>query len=312
METVKNDNASKAARQIGSFNKSNLAKPKKKAAATKSQKIFDKKSDATLSLRSNPTNKKNLPDAVSSKLNSLVRYETPFLVPTTISNKKLLQELSQDNEEAEIFIKKIINTFSIDSTDYSLKDALNKILPPKKIKIGDQMWVQYVSCNPVTSAEVVNLMDGLQRRLVSEGARMQGVCPVREELVEEVFLELIRQITVNCLERGILLMRVKTESAMLINHYKTLYESCVAYGIRTFLKAEEEKNYCRNKISKLEDEIEDLEVKIKELEEAFENKKKEYEIERNKVLEEHSRFVMDIKADINKSKNEIKVKLSYN
>lgn len=63
---------------------------------------------------------------------SLIKYETPFLVSSTVSNKKLLAELDQNNEESEMFLKKIINTFSIDSTDYSLKDTLNKILPPKK------------------------------------------------------------------------------------------------------------------------------------------------------------------------------------
>ena len=45
---------------------------------------------------------------------SLIKYETPFLVSSKVSNKKLLAELDQNKEESEMFLKKIINTFSID------------------------------------------------------------------------------------------------------------------------------------------------------------------------------------------------------
>jgi dynein light intermediate chain len=173
--------------------------------------------------------------------NSLVKYETPFLVSTTISNKKTLEELDDNNEQAEIFLRNIINKRADDKgekseyEDYSVKDALNKILPPKKVYKGDQLWVQYVSCTPVTKAEVLNLQEGLDRRLQTMQARETGICPIREELYNECFDELIRQVTINCLERGILLMRIKKEIEMTINTYQTLYESSIAYGIRTSL-----------------------------------------------------------------------------
>ncbi len=173
---------------------------------------------------------------------SLVKYETPFLVSTTISNKKTLEELDDNNENAEIFLRNIINKRGGDDKgekseyeDYSVKDALNKILPPKKVYKGEQLWVQYVSCTPVTKAEVLNLQEGLDRRLQTMQARETGICPIREELYTECFDELIRQVTINCLERGILLMRIKKEIEMTINSYQTLYESAIAYGIRTSL-----------------------------------------------------------------------------
>lgn len=112
---------------------------------------------------------------------------------------------------------------------------MNKILPPKKTFQNDQLWVQYVSCTPVTKAEVLNLQEGLDRRLQTMQARETGICPIREQLYNECFDELIRQITINCLERGILLMRIKKEIEMTVNSYQTLYESAIAYGIRTSL-----------------------------------------------------------------------------
>ena len=176
----------------------------------------------------------------SAQMTSLVKYDTPFLVSTTISNKKTLEELDDSNENAEIFLRNLINKRGGDGgkseyEDYSVKDALNKILPPKKIFKTEPLWVQYVSCTPVTKAEVLNLQEGLDRRLQTMQARETGICPIREELYNECFDELIRQVTINCLERGILLMRIKKEIEMTINSYQTLYESAIAYGIRTSL-----------------------------------------------------------------------------
>ena len=253
----------------------------------------------------------NPPPELMNSSSSLIKYETPFLVSSTVSNKKLLAELDQNNEEGETFLKKIINTFSIDSTDYSLKDTLNKILPPKKVKIGDQMWVQYVSCNPVTRAEVVNLYDNLKKHLELDGARVNGVCPIREKLYDECFHELIRQITINCLERGILLMRIKNETAMTINTYKILYESCISYGMRTFISAEKEKSLNSKKIYLLEDECQSLEENIKELEKNLEEKKIQDKKEHDKAVNQHEKEVEDLKRMINLYKNDIKDRLSY-
>ena len=53
--------------------------------------------------------------------------------------------------------------------------------------------------------------------------------------------ELIRQVTVNCAERGLLLLRIRDEIRMTIAAYKTLYESSVAFGMRKALQAEQGK-----------------------------------------------------------------------
>ena len=288
-------------------------KTKNNYSKKKVKKNFDKtkKPNSTSGIDSFVNVSNNPPPELMNSSSSLIKYETPFLVSSTVSNKKLLAELDKNNEEGETFLKKIINTFSIDSTDYSLKDTLNKILPPKKVKIGDQMWVQYVSCNPVTRAEVVNLYDNLKKHLELDGARMNGVCPIREKLYDECFHELIRQITINCLERGILLMRIKNETAMTINTYKTLYESCISYGMRTFITAEKEKNINTRKIYILEDECQNLEESIKELEKTFEEKKIQDKKEHDKAVSEHEKAVDDLKRMINLYKNDIKDRLSY-
>ena len=72
-----------------------------------------------------------------------------------------------------------------------------------------QLWVQYVSSTPATRLDVINLQEQLDQRLLQRQARETGICPVREELYAQCFDELIRQVTINCAERGLLLLRVR-------------------------------------------------------------------------------------------------------
>jgi dynein light intermediate chain, axonemal len=98
--------------------------------------------------------------------------------------------------------------------------------------------VRYVSPTPATRVDVINLQDDLDKKLQSRQARETGICPIREELYSQCFDELIRQITINCAERGFLLVRVRDEIKMTIQAYQTLYESSIAYGMRKALMAE--------------------------------------------------------------------------
>jgi len=61
--------------------------------------------------------------------------------------------------------------------------------------------------------------------------------------------ELIRQVTINCAERGLLLLRVRDEIHMTIAAYQTLYESSVAFGMRKALQAEQGKTDMKNQVS---------------------------------------------------------------
>ena len=61
--------------------------------------------------------------------------------------------------------------------------------------------------------------------------------------------ELIRQVTINCAERGLLLLRVRDEIRMTIAAYQTLYESSVAFGMRKALQAEQGKADMERKVN---------------------------------------------------------------
>merc|ERR1712232_1429282 len=116
-----------------------------------------------------------------------------------------------------------------------------------------------------TRLDVVNLQEELDRRLQQRQARETGICPVRRELYSQCFDELTRQVTINCAERGLLLLRVRDEIRMTIAAYQTLYESSIAFGMRKALMAEQRKHEMELKVKSLLEEKDELENQVLEL-----------------------------------------------
>ena len=53
---------------------------------------------------------------------SLVKYDTPYLVSTTVNNKKAIQELSQDSEKTNSILRSVFyknkSTFTAERTRF--------------------------------------------------------------------------------------------------------------------------------------------------------------------------------------------------
>lgn len=63
--------------------------------------------------------------------------------------------------------------------------------------------------------------------------------------------ELIRQMAVNCAERGLLLLRIRDEIQMTVATYRTLYESSIAFGMRKSLLVEKSKADMEKRVKNL-------------------------------------------------------------
>ncbi len=151
------------------------------------------------------------------------------------------------------------------------QDILNSILPPREWTEDGHLWVQYVSSTPATRLDVVNLQEHLDHQLQSRQARETGICPVREELYNQCFDELIRQITINCQERGLLLLRCRDEARMTITAYETLYESAIAYGIRKALMAEHRRTELEAKVRQLNLTKKELSLQVENMKKGIDN-----------------------------------------
>merc|ERR1712028_46291 len=185
-------------------------------------------------------------------LQSLVKYDNPVLVNS-----------AKDKKSKKGGLPPVVGADAKAPTQ--TEDILNSILPPREWTEDGQLWIQYVSSTPATRLDVINLQEQLDLKLQQRQARETGICPVREELYAQCFDELIRQITINCAERGLLLLRVRDELRMTVAAYQGLYESSVAYGMRKALRSEQLKAELNKRTKEVEMQKLDLTRRVEEL-----------------------------------------------
>jgi dynein light intermediate chain len=119
-------------------------------------------------------------------------------------------------------------------------DVLNNMILPRDWHTDhNQHFMQYVSHHKTERDDIIRLKEALDQALEHRQARTEGICPIREELFSQSFDEIVRQVTINSPERGLLLMRVRDEHKMTLAAYQTLYQSSVSFGMRKLLEAEE-------------------------------------------------------------------------
>ncbi|KAG6441277.1 hypothetical protein O3G_MSEX001771 [Manduca sexta] len=189
---------------------------------------------------------------------TLVRYDNPVLV--TKRPEKVI------SPRAGASIQPCLPTEAKRETE----EILNAILPPKEWEEDGQIWTQKISSTPATRLDVINLQEMLDTRLQQRQARETGICPVRRQLYTQCFDELIRQVTINCGERGLLLLRVRDEARITMEAYQTLYCSSIAFGMRKALQSEQGKSDLMDQVAKLETERSALEKQCMELKQKTE------------------------------------------
>ncbi|KAF6214105.1 hypothetical protein GE061_011836 [Apolygus lucorum] len=196
---------------------------------------------------------------------SLVKFTNPILVMNKAEKgkeeKKRLPQLIRTPKYAkEITADRCTDT----------QEILNCILPPREWEENGQIWREQVSSEPATRADVMKLGEQLDKKLQQQQARETGICAVRRELFNQAFDEIIRQVTVNCAERGLLLLRVRDELRMTVSSFQSLYESSIGYGMRKALMAEQGKLEFEDKIVSLKAEKSKLQQDLQQLKQSYE------------------------------------------
>uniref|UniRef100_A0A1A9X2R2 Inner dynein arm light chain, axonemal n=1 Tax=Glossina brevipalpis TaxID=37001 RepID=A0A1A9X2R2_9MUSC len=195
-------------------------------------------------------------EATVGQFQTLVRYNNPVLV---------VKHPDKKTAPTELELKRPQTAGALLDTKKETEEILNSILPPRCWEEDGQLWQQTVSSTPATRQDVINLQEMLDTRLQQTQARETGICPIRRELYLQCFDEIIRQVTINCSERGLLLLRIRDEIAMSMEAYETLYCSSVAFGMRKALQAHEEKEMLRERVKTLEVDKESLEDIINDM-----------------------------------------------
>lgn len=231
------------------------------------------------------------------KVKSLVRYSKPTVV----------------SKNASLKAKKGGNSANQETIVTNTQDILNSILPPLEWVKNGQHYGEYVLSTPATRADVVTLQKELDDLLQIRRARETGICPVREELYAQCFDELIRQITIICSHRGLLLVRVRDEMRMTIQAYQTLYESALAFGMRFALKGEQNRAMWNNQILELtednellEQQVMELEASIQAIEEEDEKVKEAEAMAHNAEVEQRQKTIEDYRKRVENKLLDIK------
>lgn len=153
----------------------------------------------------------------------------------------------------------IFNPVPASSLDPRDADLLNKMFEPYVFETDGKFYRLNVSRAETSRAELEQLERQFEAKLTEKQARKSGICPIREEVHNELFDEIIRQATVNLPERGLLLMRVRDNLKMTFAAYQILYEGSLVFGNRKAHVAEAGLGELEGKIEKLRKKKTELE-----------------------------------------------------
>lgn len=186
-----------------------------------------------------------------------------------------------------------------------VEDILGQILPARQWEKDGNLWISNISSTPATRLDVINLQAKLDKKLTELQARETGICPIREELYSQCFDELIRQVTINCAERGLLLLRVRDELRMTIEAYQTLYESSVAYGLRKALRAQQDKEEIQDQINEVQGESKSLQENIQELTRELHVLEETEQDKRREIVTKNEEEVQLLKSQVSDLREEL-------
>ncbi|KAH0791603.1 33 kDa inner dynein arm light chain, axonemal [Histomonas meleagridis] len=206
---------------------------------------------------------------------TLLKYDVPVLSQNNNSNEK----------------KKKNNQFT---SNMVIRDILNELLPPREFTENGQHLIQYVSSSPATRSDTLQLQKQLDQQLQQKKAKENGICPIRSELYRQCFDEIIRETTIDCSARGILLGKIRDEMQSTISAYRSLYESALTYGMRKAMQNELARNEAIAENESLREQNRVLAERNKELEEKIqeiENRTESYIQKKEKEHENETAFL---------------------
>ena len=144
--------------------------------------------------------------------------------------------------------------------------VLDCVLPPRVFEDEDgNQFVQRVDHQQVSRETLSELRYTFDEKLSEAKARRQGICPVRQAIYAMLFDELVRQVTIDGPERGLLLARVRDEIRMTLDAYTTLYEASVTYSANKMSQATRTLPEMRARMSVLRDETDVLKKELSRL-----------------------------------------------
>nr|CCC91245.1 putative dynein arm light chain, axonemal [Trypanosoma congolense IL3000] len=205
--------------------------------------------------------------------------------------------------------------------------ALDKLFPPVPLSLSqhgedgspitnaldreqrqghERVWMRVAATDHTSRLDCVHLQEHLERRCQQEHARPTGVvCAIREGIYAEGMQEVIRQVTVLCPERGLLLAELAEEMQQTTNTYDILFDSASQYAVRKAIERDlrsylfDEKEWMESEVRRLENRVNELRAKhnglLKRFEEQKQSEQKIHEEEMKYLRKANQQIVNEIK-----------------
>merc|ERR1711907_411438 len=103
--------------------------------------------------------------------------------------------------------------------------------------------------------DALTLTNRLDKDLANKQARPDGICPVRRDLYSKCFEDLLRRVNHDCVERGLLLQRIRDEARLTLDAYRTVFEGSVDYVTNTAWQDDAEITAQREYIQRVEEDV---------------------------------------------------------
>ncbi|XP_042209971.1 axonemal dynein light intermediate polypeptide 1-like isoform X3 [Homarus americanus] len=143
---------------------------------------------------------------------------------------------------------------------------IDVLIPPCEWQDEEGMtWIQRVSRAPPSRTAVILLWEQLDLKIKEQQARTGGICSIRRDLYRECFDELIRQVTLDCPERGLLLSRVRDEANMTIAAFQCLFQCASEFGATKAIQSENGKWELEGELRELEERVAGLQAEVRRL-----------------------------------------------
>lgn len=148
---------------------------------------------------------------------------------------------------------------------------------------------------PAGADDVTNLGRQLDQLLIEKKARVNlkdqtsNICPIREEIFNDCFDELCRQVTVENIEQGELLTRLRNEMRLTLDAHKTLYYNSLLLNMKKEISNNQiaDETNIESQCSLLVSQNLELENEISELRTVLENIEKNDTERRNNDDKKH-------------------------
>lgn len=158
------------------------------------------------------------------------------------------------------------------------------------------------NCDPMS---VIHLQESIETQLKQNEARDVGVCSIREGIYANALNELIRQVTVGCPERGLLLSELRDEMNETNATFDALFGNSCEYSVRKSIERDQKK-HMQSKVHAMVSEVRGLENRVHELRAKYDGIDKRFNEQRQAEEKVHIEEVAFLKKGNLQLTNEIK------